>query len=78
MGSHLKIVIFLSDAFNLSFFNSFMTEVPIIWKPLHLLHKSLGRFLYDRGLCHEKVTDAICNTDLKKKSMQVSESMQVS
>ena len=29
-------------------FNSFMTEVPIIWKPVHC-------FLYDRDFRHESV-----------------------
>ena len=39
-------------------FNSFMTKVPIILKPvLGLLCKSMGWFLYDKDLYHERVKE---------------------
>ena len=48
-------------------FNSFMTDVSIIWKPVHPLIWSSNQgtgFIYDRELGHEKVKGAVvkaCN-----------------
>ena len=58
---HLGNYLFNSHMFEYSssllfvYFNSFMTEVPIIQKPVDLLCKSMDWFLYDSGWCHERV-----------------------
>ena len=51
-----KIETFCENSWRLKVVNSFMTEAVIIKKPsTDLLCKPMGWFLYDNGLCHERV-----------------------